>query len=345
MDSKPFWASKTIGGSFAIILGLVLPMLGVTASPTEVAHWTDSLMNAADAIVTAGGILMTIYGRFAAKKPVTLTGAKIAAAIALLVGSLALFDGGTSLARAADLPAKAAPPAEQAFLNGSGWYLGVGTEAGLASSSVSGSSFPALTAGNLTASGAAVGIDVGYIRSACFVSTWCQVELGVRYQNINGGLPTGGSVASQWAISEEFDVGADLLQNIFSTFGTNFGLNFPTFNPTTLLPAALKVATTPRQYFGFVAEEDLVGGSVGSAQGQTWQVPIGLKTGWRWQVLSSSGAPTDSSLNIYGKILWATQGVDLTGVFAAPGGVPLEVHSSAGMNTLYAVGMHLDFGI
>lgn len=243
---------------------------------------------------------------------------------------------------AADMATKAAPlPFITA--NGSGWYLGAGTEAALAASSVSGSNFPGLTSSNFYAAGATVGVDVGYIWGNCFAGTWCQVEVDGKYQNIGGSTATG-SVQSLWSMSQEFDVGASLFQTLFAAVG-NLGTNFPTFNPTQLLPSAVAVAATPRQYFGIVLQESEVSGTFGSADGQTWNVAFGPKTGYRWQTLGTNGQPNDGSLNIYAEILFANRGADLTGVFSAPGKAPLAVTGAAEMSTMYLAGIHYDFGI
>jgi hypothetical protein len=250
----------------------------------------------------------------------------------------------STAALAADMPLKAPPYAAPfATPTSSGWYVGAGTEGGVASSSISGTTFPSLTGGNLTADGASVGIDTGYIWGNCLLQTWCQIEVDLKYQNIGGSMGSG-SVNSRWSVSEEFDVGAQVFQTILAAVG-DLGVNFPTFNPSGLLPANVAVATIPRQYFGFVADEYEIGGTFGSASGQTWGFAPGVTTGYRWQTLGTNGQPNDGSLKIYAKIEWPTKGVDLSGVFAGPGGAPLAVSANAEMSTLYLVGIHYDFGI
>lgn len=246
-------------------------------------------------------------------------------------------------ALAADMPLKAPPYIQPFAPSGSGWYIGVGTEAGVAASSISGTTFPSLTGGNLTSDGGAVGVDAGYIWSNCLLQTWCQIEVDLRYQNIGGSMG-GASVNSLWSVREEFDVGAQVFQTVLAAVG-NIGVSFPTFNPSGMLPANIAVATIPRQYVGFIADEYEIGGNFGSASGQTWGFAPGVTTGYRWQTLGTNGLPNNGSLKIHADIEWPTKGADLTGVFAGAGGAPLAVTASASMQTLYRVGIQYDFGI
>jgi hypothetical protein len=259
----------------------------------------------------------------------------------LLLAAVAFFIAAPAFA--ADMPLKAPPYIQPFAPAGSGWYLGVGTDAAVASSSVNGSAFPNLTGGNLTSDGGAVGVDAGYIWSNCLLQTWCQIEVDLRYQNISGSMG-GASVNSLWSIREEFDVGAQVFQTILAAVG-NVGISFPTFNPSGMLPANIAVATIPRQYLGFILDEYEIAGTFGSASGQTWGLAPGVTTGYRWQTLGTNGLPNNGSLKIHADIEWPTKGADLTGVFAAPGGAPLQVSASASMQTVYRVGIQYDFGV
>lgn len=71
--TKTFLASKTLWGSAATILGMLLPALGVGASPTEISHALDSLSNGINDLLTFGGIVLTIYGRWTARHALTVT--------------------------------------------------------------------------------------------------------------------------------------------------------------------------------------------------------------------------------------------------------------------------------
>jgi len=261
----------------------------------------------------------------------------------LLVG-MALAALGVT-AHAADLRlATKAPTNPFITANGSGWYVGVNTEASIAPSSVSGTSFPSLNVGTFTAAGAAIGGDVGYIWGNCIANTWCQVEVDADYQNISGGIP-GASAHSLWNVSEEFDVGAQILQTAIAALPSLNGNNpFPIFNPTGLLPANIAVAAAPQQYIGAKAEQFQIDGTFGSAAGETVGIAWGLDTGYRWQTLNASGKPNGGSLNIQGSVLWPSKGVTLNNVFAA-GGAPITIGSAVQETALYTLKLQYDWGL
>lgn len=253
-----------------------------------------------------------------------------------------------SSARAADLPRKAPVAAQGAFVSGSGIYVGFGTEMAVASGSISGSTFPSLTGGGITADGGRVGFDVGYIKSACIMGTWCQFEVDAKWQNISGGNAAG-SIQSTWSVSAEFDVGANVVQTMLSQFGQQ--LPFPTFgagfDPTQLLPAWVKTTGTPRQYLGGIVEAYGISGSaIGTQSGQTVDFAPGLVMGWRWQELNAAGQPIDASVNVGAKIEWLNQGFDVTGILSAPGGAPPAIQRGGGtLNTLAAAFLKVDMGV
>lgn len=242
----------------------------------------------------------------------------------------------------ADLSTKA-PASPFTTPSGSGWYVGINTQAGIASSSVSGTSFPALNSTTFDATGGAIGGDVGYVWGSCG-PTWCQVEVDADYQNISGASASG-SVQSLWNISEEFDVGAQLFQSVIAALPSLNGNNpFPLFNPTGLLPANLAVAATPQQYFGIILDEFQLSGSFGAAAGEQWAIAPGVVTGYRWQTLGSNGKPNGGSLNIRAAIEWPTQGVTLGNVFAS-NGKPITENATIAESTLYSVKLQYDWGL
>lgn len=266
----------------------------------------------------------------------TITG--IIAAAALAVATQAF---------AADMPRKAPPVSPFVNLAKNGFYVGVGTSAALANSNVSGNviSIPGITGGNVNAAGGTIDADVGYIWGSCFLNSWCQVEADFKYQNIGGATPLG-SVSSRWAMTQEADIGIDLLQLVLSyvpSLGSSASI-FPTIDPTSLLPANVKVANTPRGYVGFKQEEILVNGQVGQVGGQTWEYAPGVTTGWRWQTLGATGLPNGASIKVFGDILFADKGVTISDLFGV-GGAPVVTQAKAGMNTLYVAGVHVDFGL
>jgi opacity protein-like surface antigen len=251
----------------------------------------------------------------------------------------------TASAFAADLsvaPLYKAPPAQSAFITGSGWYIGFGTDGAVAAANVSG---PGLQFGNLTASGGAVGSDIGYIWGKCFLSSWCQAELDVRYANI-GATNAGGSVISRWSVRGEFDVGADVLQTIGSYIPIASTNIFPSFDPSGLLPAnAVKnLSATPRGYVGVVGDVSQVVGTFGSAEGQSAVFALGPTAGYRWQTLTN-GVPNGGSIKVHADAVWTNRGVDVTGIFAAPGGAPIHVQSNNEMTATYMAGVNYDFGV
>jgi hypothetical protein len=262
--------------------------------------------------------------------------------LALAITALAAL---TMSALAADLPTKApaAPPA--AFsTNGSGWYVGLNTEASIAPSSVTGTTFPSLDVSGFTVAGGAVGVDAGYIWSNCLAGTWCQFEVDADWQNISGGT-VGASAQSLWNVSEEFDVGVQVFQNAIAALPSLNGNNpFPIFNPTSLIPAGLAVASTPQQYIGAVAEQFQLSGSFGAATGEDWAVAWGLDTGYRWQTLNASGKPNGGSLNIQARVLWPSRGITLNNVFAA-GGAPVTIGAAVEESTLYTLKLQYDFAL
>jgi hypothetical protein len=290
-------------------------------------------------------LVSAVVARSKGVHPAQVSAQKAAASMALFFAIAVAAVMSTLLAvpsHAADMATKAAP--QNPFVgtaSSAGWYVGLGVEGDVAASNVSGSNFAGITSSNLTAGGGSMGLDVGYIWNNCLLGTWCQLELDGTWQNVAGTAAVG-SVNSQYSISEEFDVGAQLVDTITSYL--NLNTSFPTFNPTNLLPAAAKVNTAPREYFGFVLDEMNLNGSFGSANGQTWAVAYGPKTGYRWQTLGSNGSPNGGSLNVYAEVLFANRGVTIDNLFAA-GGAPISLNSSAEMSTLYRMGVHYDFGI
>jgi hypothetical protein len=259
----------------------------------------------------------------------------IFAALAAAVASTAAFAG--------DMATKAPPAKKSAFIGGSGFYVGVGTSAAVASANVSGNVFslPGISGGGVNAAGGTIDADVGYIWSSCII-TWCQVEADAKYTNVTGSNAVG-NISAQWVLTQEFDVGADILQTALSFLpaGSN---PFPTFNPSSLLPSNIAVATTPRGYFGFKQAEMLISGNVGQAGGQDWAYAPGVTAGYRWQTLGSTGAPNGASIKVFADVYWANKGASISNLFGT-GGAPVVTQASANLNTLYVAGVHVDFSV
>lgn len=260
-------------------------------------------------------------------------------------GALALFG---MPAHAADLRLKAQPSPFLPAAAG-GWYVGLGTSAGVAQSSVGGNNLfaPSLVGGGLVADGATVDVVGGYIKNGGPLGTWWRAQGGVSYQNISGGTPSG-SISSRWRVTEEADVGADILKSVFDAVGNLGGLSttFSSLNSfVPALPSNVVVVGTPRQYVGFVAEEFQLAGSFGAASGQTWGFAPGVKTGWIWELPGKDGkTPNGNALEVFAEVLWPTQGASFNNVFAT-NGAPLTVGPAVKEGTQYFAGVHYLFGL
>lgn len=252
----------------------------------------------------------------------------------------------TSAAFAADMPIKA--PA-QPFVTGtgSGWYCGVGTQAGVAQANVGGNSLLAtsLIGGKLNAAGGGVGGGCGWITNRGPLGSWMQYEGDGFYTNItaaNGPV----SVASRWSATQEVDIGISAfsaIQNAFQALGGigSANLPFPSFSPT--LPSGIAVATTPRQYVGFKMQESGISGNFAAAGGVKASWAPGLTTGWRWQTLDAAGKPNGGSLKLYGDVFWPQRGVTFNNILGTSG-TPV-IGGAANFTTQYWLGVKYDFGV
>lgn len=229
-----------------------------------------------------------------------------------------------------------------------GWYVCVGTSAGVATATNSGTNLFAtsLVSGNLTADGASVDACAGYIRNGGPLGTWWRAEVGAGYQNISGGDPSG-SFNSHWRVYQEADVGADIFQTALAALG-NLGNISQTFsalgNFVPSLPANASVVGTPKQYVGVVLEEKLIGGSFGAAQGQSWSLAPGVKTGWIWETTKDGKTPNGNALEVYAQVTWPTQGATFNNVLA-PGGAPLTIGAAIKEGPEYRAGIKYNFGL
>lgn len=298
------------------------------------------------------GIILVAHPVSAVKWP-TPENPKISnvAAIALmlcasLLGALLFL----TPALAADvLPKKAA--AQSPFLPAStgGPFISVGTSAGVANGSTSGTPLfaNALVSGNLVADGADVNVSGGYIGRGGPINTWWRLKAGVGYQNISGGSAVG-SIATRWRVYEEADLGANILQDVFAKVG-NLGSLSSTFSAlqsfVPALPSNVSVVGTPQQYLGFVLEESDLSGSFLSAMGQTWMIDYGVKTGWIWELPGADGkTPNGNALEVYAQVTWPNQGLTVNGLFASGGG-PVNLGGSVKLGPMYRAGLDYSFGL
>ena len=250
-----------------------------------------------------------------------------------------------SSAMAADMPLKAPL---QAFGSGSGWYCGVGTQAGVAQAEVGGNSLLAtsLVGGKLNAAGGAAGGGCGWITNRGPLNSWMQFEADGWYQNISA---TSGpvSVVSRWSATQEADIGIGAftaIQTAFSAFGNGAGFNVPFpsfFTPT--LPSGIAVNPAPRQYVGLKMQEFGLDGNFAQAGGARVGWAPGLTTGFRWQTLDTAGKPNGGSLKVYADIFWPQRGVTFNNVLDTGGNV--TVGGAAKFTTQYWLGLKYDFGL
>ena len=64
-NDKPLIKSKTVSGSVLAVLPVLLQAMGVGAGDTVLIH------EAIDALITFGGAVLAIYGRYVADKKIT----------------------------------------------------------------------------------------------------------------------------------------------------------------------------------------------------------------------------------------------------------------------------------
>ena len=245
-------------------------------------------------------------------------------------------------ALAADMAVKAIPPVPFTAA-ASGFYWGVGTYAGVAQSNVSGQNLfvTSLATSNLTADGGGVDVVLGYQHGSTAqlgFGNWWRVQADGEYQNIAGGVSVAGnsaSVASRWAATQEFDVGADVVSYIMSALGPSAAFNFPTFTPQ--LPANIQVGV-PKQYFGAFVREFGEQGNFGAASGVNIGVAPGIKTGFLFPTMGADGKTNGGGVDLWASVSWATKGLTLNNAFAA-NGTPLTTGAGALMGTTYLTGI------
>lgn len=67
---KSWYASKTIWGAVLMFIAFIASFLGVTITPDEQAAAIDTIIKIADGVVGLIGLILTIYGRIKAVKPI-----------------------------------------------------------------------------------------------------------------------------------------------------------------------------------------------------------------------------------------------------------------------------------
>ena len=323
-----------------MIWGLFLAIGPASLAYLAGVHWTDYIGPEWGAVVV-GVITILLRGITSTPVGTSLQQKLFGFAAAILVG-LALLCG-VGEVRAADMPVFPVKAQNTPFStpNGSGWYVGIGTQAGVAATNVSGTNLLAtdLATGNLNATGGAVGGGFGYISTLPALNglRW-QFENNAFYQNITASVgPV--SVASRWSLTQELDVSFAAFQTISNAIG-NLGVSFPTFAPA--LPSNIAVATTPWQFVGFKIEEFGLQGNFFQAGGASVGWAPGLTAGFRWQTLNAQGKPNDGSIKLYADVFWPQRGTTFDNVLGP--GAPV-VTGTAKFTTQYWAGIKYDFGI
>jgi hypothetical protein len=251
-------------------------------------------------------------------------------------------------ALAADMPVKAPPFTAPAS---SPWYCGVGTEADVAQSNVSGTNLFAtsLVSGGLTATGGSIDGACGYLSAN--PQRWWRVQIEGGWSNIKGtnvAAATPGAsgssafIAQRWHATQEFDIGFELIQRIFAVL-PNLGTAslFPSFTP--VLPSNVSVGV-PHQYVGGGLREFGIDGRFGAASGQTIGLAPMVKSGFIWCTLNAAGQCNGGALDAYAWVAFPVKGMTFGNV-GATNGAPLTVNAGANMGTQYGLGLNYDFGL
>ncbi len=249
-------------------------------------------------------------------------------------------------AMAADLPLKAAPaPAA----SGSGWFVGILTEADVAQSKVSGNNIFAtsLATGDLTATGGAIGGEVGFIGSC--MGSWCRGKLTGEWSNISGSnvvASTGttsaasAAVASRWSSTQEFDIGMEWLAKVMAALPTLPVANFPTITPIT---PSVPVGA-PHQYVGVGVKEAGISGTFGASNGTTVGIYPMITGGWIWPTLDTSGKPNGGAIDASAGVAFPVKGFTMGNAFAT-NGAPLTFNAGASLGTQYWTRLSYDFAV
>jgi hypothetical protein len=248
---------------------------------------------------------------------------------------------------AADLPLKAPPAAPAAA--GSGWYVGILTEADVAQSNVSGTNVFAtsLASGNLTATGGAVGGEFGYIGNGPI--GWYRLQATGEWSDISGAetvqstattSAASAAVASRWSATQEFDIGFEWIQKIYAALPTLGVINFPTFTPITpTVPVG-----APRQYVGVGIKEAGLTGTFGAAQGTSVGVYPMITGGFIWPTLNAAGKPNGGAIDASAGVAFPVKGFTVGNAFATDG-APLTLGAGASLGTQYWTRLSYQFGL
>jgi hypothetical protein len=273
----------------------------------------------------------------------------------LLFLSAALVTALAVPAYAADMPVKA-PPFTSVFNtpNGSGWYVGLVTEADVAQAHANGTNLFAtsLVGGGLNATGGEVGGTVGYIGSLPTLGWW-RFHVDGEWANISGTNAVGATatssaasafVAERWSSTQGLDISMEWLQAVYARLPALAPVNFPSFTPPTLPTIANVIYGTPRQYVGAILKEAGVSGGFGAAQGTNIGVYPGLETGFIWPTINSlTNKPDGGALEASAYVAFPVRGFSINNAFAANGLPTIGAHADLG--TQYGARFSYLFGL
>lgn len=268
-----------------------------------------------------------------------------AAALAAIASAALLGPAG-----AADLPVlnKAAPKALAFPYQGSGFYFGIDTKGGVQNASNSGTILGSAFSGSLTASGASVGGDLGWMHG--MGNAWVALEASLYYSNITGGgtavTPIAGGVsaavpvsyASRWSSDQVIKVGG--LTNILSWL-PNIGINFPALPTPPAIPGIPTIPNNAHPYVMAGIEEFGISGNFFTAGGTEVGVAPLVGAGILNQIADTNGQPTGAVLDVFGQVVFGNRGLDVAGLFKAGG--PTPVVGTLNIGNKYEAGAKIHF--
>jgi hypothetical protein len=239
-----------------------------------------------------------------------------------------------------------------------GWYVGLGAEADVAQSKISGNNFfaPSLVSGSLTATGGSIEGVLGYIGGANGRS-WI-IENTFAYSNIQGSntvaatattSAASASISQRWSDAQDFYIETSFIQDFLAKFN-NLGVgslasfpSFPTLTP--IAPSGIAVLPTPRNYWGIGVRAFGVDGTMGMSHGITVGFEPTISTKYLWETVDSkTGKPDGGAVAVKAWIGFPTKGKTLNNVFAG-NGAPLTVGAGVNMGTTYGLGITYERGV
>lgn len=209
---------------------------------------------------------------------------------------------------------------------GTGWYVGIGTEGGAGSASISPTiaTQAGLNPSSITTTTIGVHALVGHVWSVPNTSMFAALEARAGWQNFNGSAP-GFSFSGPLAFEQRFEFGAPISQ-IMAFFPSLLG----SVTPPPFTPPGGQTIIWSKGYVGFTIDERDVSLNFAAADNKVWAVAPGIAVGLK--DLLSGGAMAD----VYAKVRFDSKGYCV--------GSPL-VGGCGSMGTSFLAGLTLDWGI